>query len=809
MEKYQQEPPPSATQNSTSTSGEKISFGNDSCSCCPVTKKSLKHRSIEGEPCMVIVNKGSMRERIGNGTTNSKGLGVTSNYNNRSLESRRRRSPSPPIKVTPKILNEKKIINNNNNVIKKTVDGEQVNDTDMTLEAHKDVAFECKECRTEDDDTIKKNNKCNSRVKKTMKKYEAIADFLMQQQQQRGRLLNENIIHFPMHIPPSDKARCHQMQRSPMASITTASARLSSTTSSSSKSLTSISPTSRTSWSTLIGKTITPNRSCSAAADVTTRGAIVSPIKFVDDTTTCKRTKAMTTSSTIAGGATASNDLSLNGDKELFFSNNLTLRKVAETMCLKDVQYKPMRTDHNGVKSNPFTALSHLRCVKKMLGANPKVYAAGVSDLFSSCFEISEPFFKETATTTGSTITSATNNNTTTSTTMSSTLNKDCRSLDDKLKRKSFVVNGSNLTGATITTSSTTTEAKSLPTSPQLSRKYNAMVLKMSNTVSLVRQKALEDDDECPEDTDIEQDIDGGGNCADGESSSDDSDVNHHYHNPQSHYHHHSNHSQQHHHLPPVTRKYRANSLFTHPLFRGNGNTKGDDMSSVATTSSEICNSNQDDFNSSEDGCEKCTKIKSFKKPNVPLQNNDCTMSATASTTATTLLSTSTTLTSTEMLSLTLTESNKMDTASIPVSTITTTTILTATGNTMGSNGLLMSSSTPPSLSSYGEFEVNDLKTGDLLPSKNSLTRRDSIESGFYSCFNEEPDVTGGNNSNSTCRQLNGCNNSVGLGGIGSSSGYAGMQSLGLGCHGGINNCCFDQLKSHLMLDVETNGELW
>lgn len=39
-------------------------------------------------------------------------------------------------------------------------------------------------------------------------------------------------------------------------------------------------------------------------------------------------------------------------------------------------------------KSNPFTTLTQLKGVKKIIGANPATYTAGVCDLFSSCFEI-------------------------------------------------------------------------------------------------------------------------------------------------------------------------------------------------------------------------------------------------------------------------------------------------------------------------------------------------------------------------------------------------------------------------------------
>lgn len=75
---------------------------------------------------------------------------------------------------------------------------------------------------------------------------------------------------------------------------------------------------------------------------------------------------------------------------------NMTLRKVAETMFLKDPQYKPRMGDSTTAKSNPFTALAQLKGVKKILGANPTTYTAGAGDLFSSCFEMSSsPFLKD------------------------------------------------------------------------------------------------------------------------------------------------------------------------------------------------------------------------------------------------------------------------------------------------------------------------------------------------------------------------------------------------------------------------------
>ena len=72
--------------------------------------------------------------------------------------------------------------------------------------------------------------------------------------------------------------------------------------------------------------------------------------------------------------------------------SNMTLRKVAETMFLKDPQYKPRPKEDS--KPNPFAALAQLRGVKKILGANATTYTPGAGDLFSSCFEISSPFLK-------------------------------------------------------------------------------------------------------------------------------------------------------------------------------------------------------------------------------------------------------------------------------------------------------------------------------------------------------------------------------------------------------------------------------
>lgn len=124
---------------------------------------------------------------------------------------------------------------------------------------------------------------------------------------QHRRSLSENVIQFPAHTTPSDKARCHQIIRQ------------------------------------MSGKTIEES----------------------------------------------------SAEYSIVICPNITLRKVAETMFLKDPHYKPRLGDQTSPKSNPFTALAQLKGVKKILGANPSTYTAGVGDLFSSCFEMSSPFIKD------------------------------------------------------------------------------------------------------------------------------------------------------------------------------------------------------------------------------------------------------------------------------------------------------------------------------------------------------------------------------------------------------------------------------
>uniref|UniRef100_A0A1A9X1A4 dual-specificity kinase n=1 Tax=Glossina brevipalpis TaxID=37001 RepID=A0A1A9X1A4_9MUSC len=438
----------------------------------------------------------------------------------------------------------------------------------------------------------------NNRVRRATKKYEAAAELLMQQHHRRS--LSENIIHFPLHTTPSDKARCHQMQR---------------------------------------------QRS-------STHSPTPPPISGSSSATLVRAIPVQVCESPTPG---------------------LTLRKVAETMCLKDGQYKPMRTDQNGVKTNPFTALAQLRRVKKILGANPKTYAAGVGDLFSSCFEMCAPFFKEMA-----------------------ALQKIASAAEE-----SKIVGG--LGAAATIIAHSPNEPKSLPTSPQLTRKFSTVDLKLSPNLQISRRPATEDEDDCVEESDIEQDADGGGNCADAESSSDDSAER-----PAP---------------TPATRKYRANSLFTHPLFRGSNNVKNDIEQQAITTLNAIGSAvTAEEFNSSEDGCE------ADDKP------------------------------SKDLLTSISTPAPPVPTSTVPLV------------------------ATPASISSCPDFELNEIKH-DFLPTKSTLTRRDSIESGFYSCFNEESDAA------TTHRQYGG-----------------GISTLGLGCGG--SNCCFEQLKSQLMLDVGANGDL-
>lgn len=153
-------------------------------------------------------------------------------------------------------------------------------------------------------------------------------------QLQHRRSLSENVIVFPPHTTPSDKARCHLLNRT--------NSKLSET--------------------------------------------IISESDVV-----------MTPPSTPGIMTTMPLQNSVDKMTHIIYSH-VTLRKVAETMFLKDPQYKVRtKTSKNQQqKSNPFTALAQLRGVKKILGANPNTYTSGLGgDLFSSCFEMSSPFLKE------------------------------------------------------------------------------------------------------------------------------------------------------------------------------------------------------------------------------------------------------------------------------------------------------------------------------------------------------------------------------------------------------------------------------
>lgn len=447
-----------------------------------------------------------------------------------------------------------------------------------------------------------------TRVRQATKKFEA--ELLLQQHR---RSFSENIIHFPLHTTPSDKARCHQMQRQRSSTH---------------------SPTPPPA-----------DGSCSPYQNSAMRHSAPpeSPVSAV-----------------------------------------LTLRKVAETMCLKDVQYQPIRTDHNGVKTNPFTALAQLRGVKKILGANPKTYAAGIGDLFSSCFEMTAPFFKELA-----------------------ALQKNSLSSEAATKEPGGKANNIN----------SPSEPKSLPASPQLGRKLSAIELKIPARFSLRGNATLgnsstnaaneeEDDDDASE---PEQDNENGGNCADAESSSDDS-AEHPVNNSAA-----------------VPRKYRANSLYTHPLFRGS--VKSEDGSSYAAVAVNTVM----DSNSSEDGCEENSK-----------KSCNLTTSATAA--------------ALKDNHSALTDSKKGCASETNEAVAGTTRITTSTP--------------PPVISNCTDYE--------LMPSKSTLTRRDSIESGFYSCFNEESDAAI-NNVGASYRQQ--------------------LANLACGSTAG-SSCCFEQLKSQLLLET-------
>ncbi|KAH8381961.1 hypothetical protein KR009_001164 [Drosophila setifemur] len=492
-----------------------------------------------------------------------------------------------------------------------------------------------------------------SRVRRATQKLEA--EILLHR-----RSLSENIIHFPMHTSPSDKARCHQMQRQRSSTH---------------------SPT--------------PPRQLAS---------VQQPITSIPDPPPLPQPVHAV----------------------------LTLRKVGETMCLKDPQYKPTSgKEHNGSKPNPFEALAQLRGVKKILDANPKTYAAGVGDLFSSCFEMLAPFFKELA------------------------------AMQSKAVQQGAGGAGGPMEGDEAAAKPAATppasEPKSLPVSPHMTRKYSAIELRLPQRISNAAAASapavdpdstpasLElpagvlagDEDDCDECNSEGEDPDFGGNCADAESSSDDSAVR-----PAT---------------VPTARKYRANSLYTHPLFRGSSGT------SMKSTSISLSTSEVD-------------------SPAL-LKSSASTVTLTASTVGVS--------NSCEDLTDSAKKSKEQTSCSAAVAALasTTPTRLTETN--------------PASVSSCTDLELDEQKTTcdlselknsscEQLPTKTNLTRRDSIESGFFSCFNEESDAA--NTNSSFGRQL------------------SGIGSLGFGCGGGgsSSNCCYEQLKTQLMLDAGggANSEL-
>jgi hypothetical protein len=210
--------------------------------------------------------------------------------------------------------NNHKIKNNNNNVIFQNKNSNNINTNNHNNSNNKRNSVDSTIILPQPDitktttitpGTDRDNENHDAKVKLREKSKENLHAPL-----QHRRSLSENIIQFPPHTTPSDKARCHMLNR--------------------------------TNSKLLIGDDIVGDEDPTCAA-----------------------------------------------------SNVVTLRKVAETMFLKDPQSRNVKKSKNSKPTNPFTALAQLRGVKKILGANPSTYTAGVGDLFSSCFEMSTPFLKE------------------------------------------------------------------------------------------------------------------------------------------------------------------------------------------------------------------------------------------------------------------------------------------------------------------------------------------------------------------------------------------------------------------------------
>lgn len=183
------------------------------------------------------------------------------------------------------------------------------------------------------------------------------------------RSLSENVIMFPPHTTPSDKARCHLLNRHNGASGSSPTMSGETTATASQR------PSIPEEWTT------------SAVASASTRHSIATNGHCNGDTPSNSAQSSVSAASATPCPNTP--------DYPPVLPANMSLRKVAETMFLKDPQYKPRLGDAQASKSNPFTTLAQLRGVKKILGANPSTYTAGVGDLFSSCFEMSSPFLRE------------------------------------------------------------------------------------------------------------------------------------------------------------------------------------------------------------------------------------------------------------------------------------------------------------------------------------------------------------------------------------------------------------------------------
>lgn len=221
---------------------------------------------------------------------------------------------------------------------------------------------------------------------------------------------------------------------------------------------------------------------------------------------------------------------------------NVSLRKVAETMFLKDPQYKPRLNDPAATKSNPFTALAQLRGVKKILGANPSTYTAGVGDLFSSCFEMSSPFLKELS------IFQKLNSKTTADTLPKSLPSSPTSVRRDFANKIDKVVEEKVLKAAAAATTNSATGTSS--TSKPLTNGFAAVVSPLAASTVIAPTEVIVDDE--PASGRINGDIISEHDSGDDQVFDEDETLE----------------------LDPLKndtgtiKKFKANSLFTHPLFK-------------------------------------------------------------------------------------------------------------------------------------------------------------------------------------------------------------------------------------------------